>query len=575
MAGYYPDAFIDEVRERSDIVEVISEYMPLQRKGKKHWGLCPFHGEKTASFSVDQENQLYYCFGCHVGGNVFNFLREIGPMDFKEAVEHLAERARMEIPNPSGGASLPRKDKDRLYEALKEAGRFFYRNLYLDHGKQALEYLHRRGIMDNIIKRFGIGFTAPGGTSLLQHLSGLGFTKEELIDCNLVLERNDRCFDTFRNRVMFPIFDPRGRVIGFGGRVMGDEQPKYLNSSDTPVFNKRRNVYGLNFLKGREYDEIRLVEGYMDVVSLAQHGVNGCVATLGTALTPEQVRLVKKYSSTVTICYDGDDAGQRATQRAIQLCLDEGVEPRILVIPGGQDPDEYVRSHSRDAFLALRPVEYTAYRMDRLKAKYDMAKDEERAAYAEEAADVLKKLTPVQAERFIKRLAFETGFSLEVLRQQLGVQAAASQKKGNISPVRGKNKEAPVHVRAQQLLIACVLNASGVSLSSLRADMFTDEPYTKMYETLLRGGKPALQPLLDETDDAKKRAMMVEALNMQIDDPIKTMKDAIAVIEQHRLEEEIAELKANIDLQPLEQQMETIVRIQALTTRLGQLKGAG
>ena len=359
MAGRFPSEWIDEVRDRSDIVSVVSEYVPLKRKGAKFWGLCPFHGEKTPSFSVDAERQLYYCFGCHAGGNVITFVMNMERMEFPEAVVHLAERAHMEVPERTGADPAPKKDRDRLYAALTAAAKFYYKTLYSPQGERALQYLHGRGIRDNVIRRFGLGATAAGHASLTQHLKEQGFSDKELTEANLALERGGRVFDTFRDRVMFPIFDPRGRVIAFGGRVIGQGEPKYLNSGDTPVFNKRRNVYGLNFLKGGRRDRLRLVEGYMDVVSLYQHGVDGCVATLGTALTPEQIRLMKRYAPEILLTYDGDGAGQRAIARGLDLFEAERVPARVTVVPDKMDPDEFVRARGGQALEELGSVDAT------------------------------------------------------------------------------------------------------------------------------------------------------------------------------------------------------------------------
>ncbi|MDR3085650.1 MAG: DNA primase [Christensenellaceae bacterium] len=571
MAGFYPDSFIDEVRERSNIVEIISEYLPLQRRGGKHWGLCPFHGEKTASFSVDEQAQLYYCFGCHAGGNVFTFVRDIEKMDFSEALVHLAERARLEIPQTvKGGRPAERRDKTRLYEALTEAARFYHKTLYGKEGTEALGYLHNRGILDGIIRRFGLGATAPGGDSLTVQLLAQGFSKEELIESNLSLERSGRLYDNFRNRVIFPIFDPRGKVIAFGGRVIGDGQPKYLNSGDTPVFNKRRNAYGLNFLRGKRFSRLLLVEGYMDVVSLAQHGIDGCVATLGTALTPEQVRLLKKYESDIVICYDGDEAGQRATQRAIGLFEEAGITPKILVVPGGRDPDEYVRENSAEAFLHLEAIEVTAYRLDALAGSKDLSDEAERAAYAEEAAQILKKLSPVQAERYLKRLSIETGYDSGVLRRQIGVSSASFEPKRHISPVRGQNKVVPVEVLAQRQLIACIA-AEGAAAGGVSPNLLRDPVCKAMYEALAIGGMAALHRLMEE-ESPETRGEMAGILGIEILDAAKTLKESLERIERHEIETEIGEIKQGMSALSKEDLGAALSRIQALTMRLARLK---
>ncbi len=583
MAGSFSDRFLEELRDRTDLVEVVSSYVPLNKKGSKYWGLCPFHGEKTPSFCVDREKQFYYCFGCHAGGDAIRFVREMEHLEFTEAVRLLAERANLPVPQNLGrdASAASRGEKERLYEALVEAARFFNRTLYTPEGQAALAYLHKRGLTDNVIRRFGLGCTAPGGESLTRYLREKGFETQELVRANLSMERDGRAFDVFRNRVMFPIMDPRGRVIAFGGRVLGDGQPKYLNSTDTPVFNKRRNVYGLNFLRKKAFAYLRLVEGYMDVVSLYQHGVDGCIATLGTALTPEQARLIKRYNENIVVCYDGDEAGQRAIQRAIGIFREIGTDVRVCVVPDGQDPDEYVREHGGQALLGIQNIESTAYRLNVAMQAHDLSREEERAAYAEEAAAILKGENPVQIERYLKRLSLETGFSLETLRLQLGSSYKTQElaPKRHISPARGQDKPEPVHVAAQRRILLYLYSGGSLPEDSLKPEEFSDDLYRKMYETLLSGGKNALVASMGLEEDEALRARMARVLaqdeSIVQEDTGRQIKDCISHIKLYWIDQEIEQLTKELPTLPKEQQRETGERLNALLTRRGRYSQTG
>ena len=311
MAGRLSDAWLDELRSRANLEEIVSEYVPLKQKGHRFWGCCPFHNEKTPSFSVDSEAQMYYCFGCHKGGTVINFVMEMERMEFMDAVRLLADRAHMEIPEQSqtGSGRTSPDERERIFEANTLAARFFHSNLFTPDGAEALNYLYGRGLNDSDIRRFGLGAAPHGWDVLFQFLTEKGFAAETLERAGLVVRKGDRAFDMFRNRAIFPIISARGDVLGFGGRAMGDAQPKYLNTSETPVFNKRQGLYALNMVKKeRNLTRLVLVEGYMDTVSLRKYGVPGVVATLGTALTEEQARLMSKYATGAfdeAVCFGG------------------------------------------------------------------------------------------------------------------------------------------------------------------------------------------------------------------------------------------------------------------------------
>ena len=334
-----PSAFIDELVARSDIVDVVSDYVNLAPKGGSYWGLCPFHGEKTASFHVLPDRQLYHCFGCGKGGGVVSFVMELENLPYLDALRLLAKRAGMEFPEGDLDES-GRRRRARLLQLNKEAARYFHSQLHSPAGREGLEYLRGRGLSKGIMTRFGLGFAPESWDSLTKAMTDKGFAKGDLLDAGLAVSgKKGGVYDRFRNRVMFPIIDLRGDVIGFGGRVLGDGTPKYLNSPDTPVFNKSRNLFALNLAKTTKLGRIVLTEGYMDTISLYQAGFDCAVASLGTALTADHAKLLSRFTKEVVICYDADAAGVQAANRAIPMLEKTGLKVRVLRVNGAKDPD--------------------------------------------------------------------------------------------------------------------------------------------------------------------------------------------------------------------------------------------
>ena len=354
----FPDAWLDELLAKNDIVSVISSYMELKPKGRRLWGLCPLHGEKTASFSVSPDKQMFYCFGCHAGGTVIQFIMQMERLTFVEAVRTLANRVGMELPDQADDAGLQRERayKERLYEACKAAARFFMETLIGPNGAPGRAYLAKRGLTSDSVKRFGIGYAPDSWDALKKHLQEAGFLQQELLDAGLLVHNTDRnsVYDAYRNRVIFPILGTNGRVLGFGARVLNNDKPKYINPGDTPIYNKRNNLYGLNLQKGQRCEDLVIVEGYKDVIGLFEAGVTNAVASLGTALTVQQARLLKRFTQLVYIAYDGDAAGQNATIRGLDILSAEGIDVRVIVFPDKLDPDEFIRSHGKDAFDSLK-----------------------------------------------------------------------------------------------------------------------------------------------------------------------------------------------------------------------------
>lgn len=418
----FPEQWIEELHTRSDIVTVISEYISLQQKGGRFWGLCPFHGEKTPSFSVNVEKQLFYCFGCHQGGDVIRFIMTIEKLGYLDAVRLLAQRVNLPLPNEIDNAQMQqdRKMKERLYAACREAALYFYTQLRHSNAKVAKDYLLNRGLSDDTIQSFGIGYSPKSWDNLKNYLTDKGFSQEELQKSGLLQQRGNRCYDTFRGRVMFPIITPDRSVVGFGARTLGDEQPKYLNSAENMIFNKRNHLYGLNMMRGQNVSSLVLVEGYMDVVSLHQGGITNAVATLGTALTLWQARRMKRYTNEVFLAYDGDDAGQNATLRSLDILHKEGLNVKVMLFSDGQDPDDFIQNNHKESFLALqeKALPRNEYKLYAMSKRYDLTSEDGREGLAHEGSVWLGRLSPVERERYIRQLSKLTGYSATAIMQE-------------------------------------------------------------------------------------------------------------------------------------------------------------
>jgi len=420
-----PEQFIDELVSRIDMVDLVSQYVRLNKKGGNYWGLCPFHSEKTPSFSVSPDKQIFYCFGCHKGGGAINFVMEAENLPFLDAVRLLAQRAGLEV--PESGYNQGRKElREQLLELNRQAARYFYAQLYTPAGAQGLDYLRRRGLSKATLNRFGLGFAPDSWDGLITAMAGQGFDKQMLLEGGLAVRSDKgRIYDRFRNRVIFPIIDVRGSVIGFGGRVMDDSKPKYLNSPEGPVYNKSRNLFALNIAKKSKAGRIILTEGYMDTIALHQAGFDCAVASLGTALTPEHAQLLSKYTRETVISYDGDDAGVAAAQRAIPILERAGLKVRVLQVKGAKDPDEFIKAYGREAFAKLleQSENHIEYRLEKLKGQYDLTQDTGRVEFLRAAAEMLSTLPgAVEREVYGARAAQAAGISPEAMGQEIAKQ---------------------------------------------------------------------------------------------------------------------------------------------------------
>ena len=426
----FPQNFLDELIARSDIVDVVGSYVQLTRKGSNLFGLCPFHSEKTGSFSVSPDKQIYYCFGCKKGGGVVNFIMEEENLTFPDAVRFLAKRAGMEVPEEEGDREAGRR-RQRLLDLNRDAARFYYQLLQQPEGRAVQEYLDRRQIKKSTAVKFGMGASLDSWDTLLTAMTKKGYTKAELLEAGLVVQnKNGGLYDKFRNRLMLPVIDTRGDVVAFGSRVLDKSEPKYMNSSETPVYSKRRVLYGLNLAKKTKRPNIILCEGNLDIVTLHQAGFDNAVASMGTALTVEQTRLLSRFTKELVLCYDNDNAGKIATERALQILQNSEFTVRVLHLPRRlvdgeyvkQDADDFIKFQGPDAFERLLSGSENGieFRMAQVAGKYDLADDQARVAYCEEVSDLLAGLSnPVEQEIYTTRAAETAKITPEAMKLEV------------------------------------------------------------------------------------------------------------------------------------------------------------
>ncbi len=494
---YYSDELIEEVRMKNDIVDVISGYVRLQKKGSSYFGLCPFHNEKSPSFSVSRQKQMYYCFGCGAGGNVFTFLMEYENLTFVEAVQMLADRAGVELPKAEySGEAKERADlKATLLEINKAAAQYFYVQLKSEQGKAGYAYLKNRGLSDGTIQAFGLGYSSRSGGSLYQYLKSKGYREEQIRQAGLIsTDEKNGVYDKFWNRVMFPIMDVNSRVIGFGGRVMGDAKPKYLNSPETPVFDKSRNLYGLNRARASRKPYFLLCEGYMDVIALHQAGFTNAVASLGTALTSGHASLIKRYVQEVYLTYDSDEAGTRAALRGVPILKAAGISAKVIRMDPYKDPDEFIKNLGAEEFERRIGEARNGFlfSLEILQREYDMESPEGKTAFFREAARRLIAFEDeLERNNYIEAVAKEYKVSAESL-QKLVTKTAISD--GLAKPAErpksssDKNvKKEDVYLTSQKVLLTWMIDDGklfGAISKYISPSDFTEELYRTVAEFL-------------------------------------------------------------------------------------------
>lgn len=437
----YPLDWLQELKDKNNIVEIISRYVPLKQSGGNFWGCCPFHHEKTPSFSVKEDEKFYHCFGCGASGDVISFIQQIEGLTFPEAVEMLAERAGMEVPTKSSvnnNYQEIRKQRDRLYEICTLTAKFYYNCLISDEGTDAREYLKSRGITDNLIVRFGLGFS-PDFNAVITMLKEKGYSEKEIVSSGVGWQKKDGSghpFDALQGRLIVPIFDARGRVVAFSGRAIAKEYTmgKYVHFHNTAIFDKSKIIYGANFVKKDKIkaavDKVIIVEGYMDVISLYKYGFSNVVAGMGTAFTPGQARVLNNLSKNVYVCYDGDEAGQAAALKNLKVLSDEGVDLHIITIPAaGMDPDDYVKKYGRDGFdkLIKTAMPYVEYVLSRIAMRYEINTSTGRAKYVKDALEFLDTITnDAQRDVYLQIIHAKSRVSMDVLREGLGADINAA-----------------------------------------------------------------------------------------------------------------------------------------------------
>jgi len=549
----FPPSFLDELIQRNPIEDVVGQYVTLKRSGANMFGLCPFHGEKTASFSVAPDKGIYYCFGCHKGGGAVNFMMEIEGLSYPDAVRALAKRVGMEVPEDEQYQSRYRQ-QERLWALSKEAARFFVAQLYSPAGAEGLRYAQKRGMPKSTLTKFGIGFAPNAWTALTDAMRSKGYTDEELKESGLVSvsQKNGRIYDRFRNRLMFPIIDVRGNVIGFGGRVMDNSTPKYLNSPETLIFNKRKNLFGLNLAKKTDKDFLILVEGYMDAIALHQYGFDCAVASLGTSLTEEHAALLTRYTENIVLIYDGDEAGQRAAQRAIPMLEKAGLHIKVLQLKDAKDPDEYLKKFGADKFKLLleESSNRVEYQLNAIAKKYDIREDEQKVKFITEAAEFISTLSnAVQREVYGHRVADAAKISYDAMKIEVNkaykrriAREKKRQEKSNMAPAQALQPKSRTirydnmkSAMAEEAVLAMVLRESALldEIRDLSAEEFSSGLLGSVYLQLRKRHDQGLDVSLGVLEDLNPDEMShVTGIFQRQSGPVneKALRDCVRII---------------------------------------------
>lgn len=566
MSYLYNEDTINEVKDKNDIVDTISKYIDLKRIGSNYKGLCPFHNEKTPSFTVSEEKQIFHCFGCGEGGDVFSFIMKQENIEFVDALKILADNANIELKRNNVNPELE-KSKNILLEINREAARHFYRNLF--NNRVAYDYLLNRGINKDVIKTFGIGYSIDSWNNLLDFLKDKGYEEKDVEKAGLITyhKKTDRYFDKFRGRIIFPIINIRGDIIGFGGRSIDSKnQPKYLNSPETQVFSKGNNLYALNVAKNYNKNQnIILVEGYMDVVSLYKYGIKNSVASLGTALTENQVNLLKRYSREIYICFDSDNAGKKATDKAIDVMKNMNISPRIINLPENLDPDDFIKKFGLSDFNKLINKSMTSidFKINQKKSKYDINNYEGKINFIKDLSTLLKSIkSPVEREVYIEKVAKETNINSQIIKQEIGSEFVIKNNslpnkykfnnKENITPVRNFLK--PAHLTAEKELLNLIINNKNIYLN-LKDKVFAKdflEPISRklaeiVYDFYEDNKKIDFLEVIeyfekDELEIVKK----IFSLDIKVNDNAKAIEDYIKNINYYKINMKKEDIKRQL-----------------------------
>lgn len=566
---YYPDELVEEVRMKNDIVDVVSGYVRLQKKGGNYWGLCPFHNEKTPSFSVSGNKQMFHCFGCGTGGNVFTFVMNYENYTFPEAVKHLADRAGVKLPEIEYSAEMQQKvsRRARLLEVNKEAAKYFYYQIRQPNGQIGYQYLKKRELSDETIHKFGLGYAGKNGAQLVQYLRSRGFEDDLIKEAGLAnFSERGGLVSQFWNRVMFPIQDINHRVIGFGGRVMGDGEPKYLNSPETPVFDKRRNLYGLNFARTARSGNIILCEGYMDVIAMHQAGFTQAVASLGTAFTSEQASLLHRYTENVLLAYDSDGAGTKAALRGIEILREAGLTGKVIDMRPYKDPDEFMKNLGKEAFQERidRAENSFFFEVRILEQQFNQKDPEEKTKFHREIAKKLCQFKEeVERENYLQAIADKYHINFENLRKlvlnyaaQTGLAAPLQRPKSGVAQ---KNKPEENSRKAQRLLITWITDDPGVYSKIqkyISAEDFTDELYKKvaarLFEELNQGkfNPAAIISMFEDEDEQREASALFNTSLPELttaQEQEKAFRDIVLAVKKNSYEYYTAKLGTDVN----------------------------
>lgn len=548
---------VDEIKSVANIVDVIGDVVSLTKKGANYHGLCPFHNEKTPSFVVSETKQIFTCFGCHATGDVIEFVKKYNNIEFVEALEKLADRYGIKYEK----FNRKSENSNKYYEINKEAAIFFYKNLIskkAENKSQGLSYVKKRNLLPETILKFGIGYADATWNSLYKHLKNKGYEEKHMMELGLISQSKGKYFDKFRNRLIFPIFNVRGDIIGFGGRAIGDDMPKYLNSPENYVFSKKNNLYGLNVAKEFIMKEnmVIMVEGYMDVVSLYQHGVKNAVASLGTALTENQSKLVKRYTKNVALCYDSDSAGVNAAIRGGNILYRDGINVRVVNVTDGKDPDEFIKGHGKSQFVTLidKGKTYVEYVVDSIRKKFNIDKIEEKIAFIRKVGEFLNSLSPAEKDIYIESLANDLAMNKEVLLMEISRDSDDNlQRVTTERRIREKNETAEVSgdmLRVEESLLR-VLFEDDEFVERLKTEFINREIQFKsilagrIFETVLREyeSKEKVVPVevmekLHDSDARKVQRILNKELKGNLEGEFRGSLDNLEkIILNHRMDE--------------------------------------
>lgn len=568
--GRISEKNIEKIIEANNIVDVISEFVPLKRAGRNYMGVCPFHGDKGPSMSVSEEKQLYHCFGCGASGNAIGFVMKIRNLDFVDALKYLADRAGIVVETEYESPEKKKLEtlKEKIYSINIETARFFFNNLKVN--SESLKYFRNRKIDDKTIKKFGLGYSLDSWDALYNHLKNKGFNNEIIEKAGLILKKQNGYYDRFRNRVMFPVFDIKGRVVGFGGRVLDQSKPKYLNSPETPVFFKGTNLYGLNFvIKSGLPDYIIIVEGYMDCISLHQHGINSAVASLGTALTVDQAKLLKRYSKKIYICYDADTAGQTATLRGLEVLEQVGCEVRVVAIPIGKDPDEFIKNNGVEEFLKLidAAIPIVDFRIRMTKNGKNLKDTRQKSIFVKEVSKILSRMeSSIDVQAYATKIFDETGIGVEsILDEVKNVKGNKEDITNNKANIRNNNMGGniynlePAYKKAERCLLKYCLadvNIFNYVTANLGVEDFITNVYKiaaeHIFQKLYLGEEIKPQNILikfQDSDEINEISQIFEIETQDLEKGIdvnRLVDDCIKTIKRFNIESRINELTIEI-----------------------------